>query len=363
MTMFKPFFTITPEIMAYLMRLEALREEIKGLPITPFMLASLRETARLESIHFSTQIEGNRLTQEEVIQVIKNGEYFPGRERDQNELWDYLAGLDAVEKFVASSAPLTEKFIQKLHGLVMADGKTKVKPTPYRDGQNVIRDSSTNKIVYLPPESHDVPGLMKELVIWVNYSEKTNFPRPLIAAIAHYQFATIHPYYDGNGRTARLLMTFILRRGKYDLNGIYSHEECYAKNIPAYYQALDVGGHHNYYMGRETADITGSINYFCACLVESFEKVRPYAAIAAKQGDKDKSGELRKLDPRQRKALVLFETTFIITSKEVEQLFKISARTARLLCQQWVEEGFLTLQNASKKARSYELAPVFQSLV
>jgi Fic family protein len=73
-------------------------------------------------------------------------------------------------------------------------------------------------------------------------------PIPIIAAIAHYQFATIHPYYGGNGRTARILTTLILHMNGYALKGIYALEEYYAVNLPAYYNALTVGDSHNYYM-------------------------------------------------------------------------------------------------------------------
>ncbi|MEX1233242.1 MAG: Fic family protein [Planctomycetaceae bacterium] len=69
----------------------------------------------------------------------------------------------------------------------------------------MIHDSRARRIVYMPPEAKDVPKLMKDLVKWISQSEKQPLPCPLRAGIAHYQFATIHPYYDGNGRTARLL--------------------------------------------------------------------------------------------------------------------------------------------------------------
>ena len=64
---------------------------------------------------------------------------------------------------------------------------------------------------------------------------------PLKAGIAHYLHATVHPYYDGNGRTARLLTTLILHLGRHDLKGLYALEEYYARDLKAYYEALTVG--------------------------------------------------------------------------------------------------------------------------
>ena len=159
--------------------------------------------------------------------------------------------------------------------------KKRIKPTPYRDGQNVIRDSSTGKIVYLPPESKDVPQLMKDLVSWISKTILL-LPCPLLASISHYQFATIHPYYDGNGRTARLLTTLTMHLGGYGLKGLYSLEEYYAKNLHNYYNALTIGPSHNYYFGRAEADITPWIEYFCSGIVESFERVKRRAQQAQK---------------------------------------------------------------------------------
>ena len=95
---FSPNFVITPAIANALMRIEAVKQSIQALPITPRVLANLRETARLFSTHYSTMIEGNRLTQEQVAQVIVDGQHFPGRERDQDEVKGYYAALDEVER-------------------------------------------------------------------------------------------------------------------------------------------------------------------------------------------------------------------------------------------------------------------------
>jgi cell filamentation protein, protein adenylyltransferase len=232
------------------MRIEAARQAVHDLPITASVLATLRESARLYSTHYSTMIEGNRLTQEQVSKVIGQQRHFPGRERDEKEVLGYYAALEKADQIAASAAPVSETHIQTLHGLVMAEGRKKAKPTPYRDGQNVIRDSRSRRIVYLPPEAKDVPPLMKALVSWVSTSQRDSLPCPIRAGIAHYQFATIHPCYDGNGRTARLLTTLLLHLGGYDLKGLYSLEEYYARNLGAYYEALSIGPSHNYYEGR-----------------------------------------------------------------------------------------------------------------
>ena len=227
-TNFKPIYTITPVIAKSLMRIEAAKEKVSLLPVNPTVLASLRQTAKLYTTHYSTMIEGNRLEPEEIKEVIQLQGHFPGRQRDEHEVKGYYAALAQLEQYAAQNHPVTEKVIQTLHALVISDGSICIKPIPYRDGQSVIKDSGTGTIVYMPPEAKDVPGLMRNLMSWIK--ENQEIPCPIVAGIAHYQFATIHPYCDGNGRTSRLLTTLILHLGGYDLKGLYSLEEYYSKN-------------------------------------------------------------------------------------------------------------------------------------
>ena len=358
---FHPTFTITPAVAHGLMRVEAVRQAIQTLPINPRVLASLRETARLFSTHYSTMIEGNRLTQEQVAKVIEDDRHFPGRERDQDEVKGYYAALDEAEMMAERRDKVAEPTIRKLHALVMAGGKTRVKPMPYRSGQNVIRDGRSGAIVYMPPEAKDVPDLMAQMVAWIN--QKDDLPVPIKAGIAHYQYATIHPYYDGNGRTARLLTTLILHLGGYDLKGLYALEEYYARNLKAYYEALTIGPSHNYYLGRAEADITKWMAYFIDGMAAAFEKVRDQAVREAGQGGKDQSKVLRDLDARQRKALNLFHAAREITARDIADLFGFKPRTASLLCQRWVESGFLEMTDPAKKSRRYKLNDKYAAIV
>jgi len=360
-TNFKPLYSITPTIAKYLMQIEAAKEQVHFLPLNPSVLASLRETAKLYTTHYSTMIEGNQLNPEQVKEVVSHEGHFPGRERDEKEVRGYYAALAQLEQYVAQHHPITEKTIQTLHALVMSDGRTRVKSTSYRDGQNVIRDSSTGTIVYLPPASKDVTGLMRNLVAWIK--ESSDLPCPIVAAIAHYQFATIHPYYDGNGRTARLLTTLILHRGGYDLKGLYSLEEYYAKNLLGYYRAITVGPSHNYYLGRAESDITGWVGYFMEGMAFAFEKVVQQMEQSRDRGEKDDSDLMRTLDPKQRKSLELFKNYEVVTSSQIAELFGFKARTSTALCKKWVEAGFLTIVDPSLKARKYKLAEKFQSLL
>ena len=356
---FSPKYTITSKILKAISSIEVSRHEVIGLPITASMIASLRESARLASTHHSTAIEGNRLSPSEVAEVIQGGGHFPNREKDEFEVQNYYKALELMETLARGTRPITENNIKTLHGLSF-DGH--VKPTPYREGQNVIR--SGKLVVYIPPKAEDVPGLMADLVKWIDRAVKEEQPIPFIAGLAHYQFVTIHPYYDGNGRTARLLATLILHKYGYSLKGFYSLEEYYARNLQAYYNALTVGNDEDYYEGhRATADLTEFLEYFVEGMADSFDKVRLQAEKAQRSGDMDQSPILRNLSPKQRQVLKLFLSSQRISAKDIAQFFQVSDRQARHLCQKWVYEGFLEVSNSAPKTRDFRLVEKYEVLV
>jgi len=358
--MFEPNFVITPTITKALMEIEACRQAVSDAPVTLAVLTSLRESARLTSTHYSTQIEGNKLTQKQVERVLK-GEVFPNRERDEQEVKNYYLALDYLDTLAASQrATISENQLKMLHGLVM-EGKKK--PTPYRDGQNVIRDSRSGGIVYMPPEAKDVSSLMDELLNWVASERKSkNLPIPIVAALAHYQYATIHPYYDGNGRTARLLTNLVLHQSGYGLKGIYSLEEYYAQNLSGYYRALDTGDSHNYYMGRSQADLTAWVDYFCGGMAQAFINVKRKVEEVADEKP-DQHHFLRDLDQRQKKVLELFRNSRFITTKEIADHLGIHRRTALNLCHDWIENEFLLKHGQANKSRKYELSTKWMHLI
>lgn len=146
LTNFKSVYSITPGIAKSLMRIEAAKEKVALLPVNPTVLASLRETAKLYTTHYSTMIEGSQLKPEEIKEVIQLQGHFPGRERDEHEVKGYYAALAQLEQYASQSHPVTEKVIQTLHALVMSDGRTRIKPTPYRDGKTLLRTAEQERL-------------------------------------------------------------------------------------------------------------------------------------------------------------------------------------------------------------------------
>jgi Fic family protein len=357
-----PLYTLTPAIARALMDIEAARAVVGQTPLPPAAEAELRRRARIRSTHYSTRIEGNRLTLAEAEQVIEGKQaHFHGRERDVSEVKNYWNALLRVEEWAAKKMPLTEELIRRLHALIKEGARAK--PTPYRDGQNVIRDSASGAIIYLPPEARDVPALMAALVEWVQKAEKEGFPVPLIAGLVHYQFVTIHPYYDGNGRTARLLATFILHRGGYGLNGFFSLEEHHASDLEGYYRSLAVHPHHNYYEGRAEADLTPWLEYFAKTLAEAFTAAKDEALHYAERGVPVEPEELRRLDHRARTVLALFAKAEQVTTSQVAATLGLSERMTRLLLNTWVKDGWLVIANPSNRKRAYGLSVIYRQYI
>lgn len=349
---FSPNYKITQNILNLLTKIENVKESFENCNISPVFMASLKSSAKIASVHYSTKIEGNRLTQKEVEETIFKRKIIENRQRDSAEVSAYYKAMNYIEKALEENAVFSEKLIQQTHNLVEG-----VKSS-YRDGQNAIYDNTSGNIVYMPPEAKDVPILMQQLVEWVNSDQQT--PRVIMAGLVHYQFVTIHPYYDGNGRTARLLTSFLMRKFGYGLKGIYSLEEYYANDLNGYYSALATHEHHNYYEGREHADLTGWIEYFVQGIADVFGKIQTQSL--AKNSSQDFSAEMRKLDIKQRKILELFSEFEEVTSMQIAQYLGMSQQSGRLLANRWIESGFLKLSNNSKKARKYHLSDQYENI-
>jgi len=357
-----PRFTITPAIARGLMQIEAARALVDHTPLSLAAEAELRSRARMQAAHYSTFIEGNRLTLEEAQRVIADERAeISGRERDVSEVRNYWNALLRVEEWARKDKPLTEELIKRLHALV--ESGPRAKPTPYRKGQNAIKDSATGTLIYLPPEAKDVPDLMAGLVQWVAEAERSGLPIPIIAGLVHYQLVTIHPYYDGNGRTARLLATFILHRGGYGLSGFFSLEEHYARDMQGYYRALISHPHHNYYFGRSEADLIPWLEYFISTLADVFEAVRQRAQKSAENGTPAEPEDLRRLDHRARVVLGLFARKETITAPMVADELGLSERMARNLLLDWVKDGWLQVTNPSRRARAYSLSAKYRQYI
>ncbi len=356
---FTPKYTVTPAIAKALASIEMSRKAIVEQLTANSKVEDLREAALIATTHHSTAIEGNQLSLAEVSVIVKSGKHFLNQIGDESEVYQYYKALEAVERLAHVHSMVREQEIQLLHGLAFA-GQNKA--TPYREGPEVIR--AGKHIVYIPPIASNVPRLMGGLVEWINCMAAEGLPVPIIAGMAHYQLATIHPYSDGNGRTARLLTMLILHKYGYGLGGVYCLDEYYSNNLAEYYIALTVGINPHYHDGkRSEADLSEFLEYFVIGMAEALAKARSEVQSNEKSKNASSTLSLRDLTNQQKRVLRLFVKSKEITAKEIATFFKVGERQARYLCQQLVVDGLLEISDPAPKTRKYRLMEKYEALV
>jgi Fic family protein len=168
------------------------------------------------------------------------------------------------------------------------------------------------------------------------------------------------PYFNGNGRTARLLATFILHRSGYGLNGYFSLEEHHAHDLAAYYRALATHPHHNYYEGRAEADLTSWLEYFVDILARVFRLAQEEAVRLSEHPPQPEPEVLRQLDHRARLVPGLLAQSERIKTADVAHMLGLSERSARNVVSNWVKQGILEIDDPARRTRAYRLSAVYR---
>lgn len=206
--MFTPVITpgLLPQLQPQLERVAQKAAQLRALGDLPEAFKqSLEHKLRIELTHGSTAIEGNTLTLRETQLLIDEGITPAGnkRLREIHETLNHDRAVLCLQRFVSEAQSIGEAGIAELHRLVMANIDDE-RSGGYRTERVLVTGAPLQP---LRPES--VPSAMNELCLWIGNA----LPDPVLAAgEAHYRFVKIHPFYDGNGRTARLLMNWILLR-------------------------------------------------------------------------------------------------------------------------------------------------------
>ena len=209
---------------------DGLKQELDSLrPLPPDVIARVAQKVRLEFNYHSNAIEGNTLTLGETRNLILHGLTAHGKPmRDHLDIEGHDDAVKAMEEAVREKEALNGVFIRNLHAVLLkepyeidavtADGrltKRLISVGGYKTAPNNVRTSTGETHYYTPPEQ--VSAEMSDLIDWYRDSEDRNEHPIVVAATFHYRFVRIHPFDDGNGRMARLLMNMILIRHGYTL--------------------------------------------------------------------------------------------------------------------------------------------------
>lgn len=184
----------------------------KARPFSPSVLAKIREKFEVEMTYNSNAIEGNSLTLKETYWVLREGITVKDKPlKDHLEAKNHLEALDFLFDFVSEkNVTISEHVVRQFHQLVVMDSQRDI-AGKYRDGEVYISGAK-----HSPPPALEIQNKMRGLIKWWINHEKKLHPIEL-AALLHHKFVAIHPFWDGNGRTGRLLMNIVVLRAGYPL--------------------------------------------------------------------------------------------------------------------------------------------------
>ena len=331
---YAPQFTISSRLLLLVEQVAVLRERIQGAAVELSWIPALQKDTRTRNGHASTAIEGNPLTLEQVRALEEGRELSAVDARPKREVLNYFAGLRYVEKH-AKKKTIRHDDIFALHRLLAS-------AVMDQDEAGRYRTIAVRVGKHVPPPAADVSPRMFELLEWWNKKAAELSP-VLSSAILHYQFEWIHPFADGNGRTGRALALWELYRRGFDSHHIFSVDEYYWEDRPAYYRALDG-------VRRAGEDLTGWLEYCAEGLRQTLE--RTWTRV---QSYNVKSQEKLVLRPRQEQLLKLLRDHGSLSPAELWEALSISRQGAMDLLRPLLEAG-LVEKVGSKKTGRYKLS-------
>ncbi len=263
---FNPKFTISLPIASAITSIERTRGFLEAANLSKDWIAKMQARALTLEAHHTTHIEGTHLSLDQSEKLIAGETLSNVDAEDVQELLNYKKAFDFVASYVFSQGIITEGLVREIHRILINNvrGNT-AQPGQYRKIQNYVANSKTKEIIYTPPSAFEVPILMAELVDWIQ-NERT-IPSVLVSGIAQFQLVHIHPFLDGNGRTARLLSTLCLYRSGYDFKKLFTISEYYDRNRQDYYNAIQS-------VRNDNMDMTSWLEYFCKALETQMREIQ-----------------------------------------------------------------------------------------
>jgi len=347
--MFKPRYQITSNILNNLAKIAEIRAIVTRAKLLPVRESFLRRAALIKMAHTSTSIEGNTLNEYQVKKILEGGK--PEAVESQiKEVKNYLTALRLVDKIAEEKPAFIEKDILRLHKIVISELINPENIGVFREVPvyvvNVLA-SGQDQLVYTPPPTAKVPFLIKELLSWLK--ENKNIHPIIQAGLFHYQFETIHPFTDGNGRAGRLLTLLHLYQTGWDFRHCLVLEDYYNRDRKKYYLSLQTGKN---YLSRKEADLTGWLDYFVAGFLNEAEKVKERILMLQIAG-KSKNLE-RVFNEDELKIIDFLVTVGRITSADVVDILRIPKRTAQAKLKR-LEEAKLLVKKGHGPATVYLL--------
>lgn len=338
--MYKPKFTITPEITNWIAQIEAIKQRIDRSKILPVKEIALRHRAAVESAHSSTSIEGNPLNKKQVAAALAGK--MNNWEKRVIEVTNYKKAWDWISERSKKKSAITTADILKLHLFVARQLLPENKVGAFRPGPIYIVDMIEGEDVvrYTGPDISQVKSLLLELLDWVKKQKNVLHP-VLLVGIIHYEFVSIHPFSDGNGRVTRLLVKLLLDLLDYDFRGCLVLDTYYWQNTNQYYQNLNQADN---YLDQRKADLTDWLTYF----VEGFYLVskdleRKVSIVTANQND-----ETIALNDQEMQILDFANRFGQINLSEALDILQVPERTIQRRLKNLIDKNILKIEGKGK---------------
>lgn len=243
-------------------------------PFPSAALRNIKESLTLEWTYNSNSIEGNTLTLQETKMVIEEGFTIKGKSlREHFEAVNHHDAIDFVESLVSHDYKLNDKDILYIHGLVLQKIEKEFAGR-YRNAG--VRISGAN---FVPPNALKVDSYMTDLIDWIN-DERISIHSVIKAAIFHHRFVWIHPFFDGNGRTVRLVFNLYLMRQGFPPAIILKNDR------KKYYDALNKANNGDYskLVLLVLQALERSIDIYLSNLTNTYDDYQPISSIVSEPG-------------------------------------------------------------------------------
>lgn len=190
----------------------------------------------MRTVHGTTRIEGNTLSDLEVDRLLDGVASRSLPRKDALEVLGTRSALQLADELATrADVALDQAAVREIHRRVLDGQSPLLTPGEYRRGENRV-EGGDGELIFATPPSGDVPGLMRSYADWI--ADHAEVPAPLLAAVAHLELVAIHPFNDGNGRTARALSRLLLVRGGYGFDGLVSLDAYLDTHRSDYFAAI-----------------------------------------------------------------------------------------------------------------------------
>lgn len=293
----------------------------------------------------SSRIEGTRTNIDEAL--LTEEDIRPERRDDWREVNNYTKALNAAINGL-HQLPLSTRLLRQAHYTILEGVRGKHKnPGEFRKSQNWIGGASLEDAVFIPPAHTYVSDLMGDLENFL-HNDKIAVPALIRIAIAHYQFETIHPFLDGNGRIGRLLITLYLVSEKILSQPLLYLSVFFEKNKGLYYDKLQ--------FVREKNEILSWLKYFLTGVYETADQAAQTLSEMIKLKENLEFEIRRDMGRRTQSALTLLQQLFkhpVVQVKNVEQICQLSTKAANSLVATFTKKGYLSDFSGQRRYRTF----------